>query len=381
MGIDDAINYDDLRLLAKRRVPKICFDFIEGGADDEVGLDRNQQAFRDIALVPRYLVDVDKRDLTKELFGRTYDLPYGISPTGLAGMFRTGGDLMLAQAARDANIPFVMSGSSNASIEDLGKLAPEHGWYQLYAARDKSVSEDMIRRADAAGLGALVLTVDVPVHSNRERNTRNGFSRPLRLSLETKLDALSYPGWLMDYLREGLPMFPNWLPYAGEGADANKVADFMASMTTPPLSWDDVARFREIWPRKFILKGIMHPDDAIKAAELGCDGIVVSNHGARQLDRAPASIEVLPGIVEAVGGRMAVMFDSGIQRGADIATALCLGADYVFLGRATLYGVTAGGTAGATKAIEILRRELDLVMGQMGVADLASLGPDFIYRS
>ena len=212
MGIDDAINYDDLRLLAKRRVPKICFDFIEGGADDEVGLDRNQQAFRDIALVPRYLVDVDKRDLTKELFGRTYDLPYGISPTGLAGMFRTGGDLMLAQAARDANIPFVMSGSSNASIEDLGKLAPEHGWYQLYAARDKSVSEDMIRRADAAGLGALVLTVDVPVHSNRERNTRNGFSRPLRLSLETKLDALSYPGWLMDYLREGLPMFPNWLP-------------------------------------------------------------------------------------------------------------------------------------------------------------------------
>ena len=380
MGIDDAINFEDLRLLAKRRLPKICYDFIEGGADDEIGLDRNQQAFRDLPLVPRYLVNVDKRDLTKELFGRKYDLPYGISPTGMAGMFRVGGDMMLAQAARDANIPFVMSGSSTASIEDLGKLAPEHGWYQLYAARDKSVSEDMIRRADAAGLGALVLTVDVPVHSNRERNARNRFGRPLRLSLETKLDALSYPGWLYEYLKNGLPMFPNWLPYAGKGADADKVADFMASMTTPPLTWDDVARFREIWPRKFILKGIMHPDDAIKAAELGCDGIVVSNHGARQLDRAPASIEVLPAIAAAVGNRMTIMLDSGIQRGSDIATALCLGADFVFVGRATLYGVTAGGTAGATKAIEILRRELDLVMGQIGVADLASLNESFIFK-
>ncbi len=380
MGIDDAINFEDLRLLAKRRLPKICYDFIEGGADDEIGLDRNQQAFRDLPLIPRYLVNVDKRDLTKELFGRKYDLPYGISPTGLAGMFRVGGDMMLAQAARDANIPFVMSGSSTASIEDLGKLAPEHGWYQLYAARDKSVSEDMIRRADAAGLGALVLTVDVPVHSNRERNARNRFGRPLRLSLATKLDALSYPGWLYEYLKGGLPMFPNWLPYAGEGADADEVADFMASMTTPPLTWDDVARFREIWPRKFILKGIMHPDDAIKAAELGCDGIVVSNHGARQLDRAPASIEVLPAIAAAVGNRMTIMLDSGIRRGSDIATALCLGADFVFVGRATLYGVTAGGTAGATKAIEILRRELDLVMGQIGVADLASLNESFIFK-
>lgn len=380
MGIDDAINYEDLRQLAKRRIPKICFDFIEGGADDEIGLDRNQQAFRDLPLVPRYLVDVDKRDLTQELFGRKYDLPYGISPTGLAGMFRRGGDLMLAQAARDANVPFVMSGSSNASIEDLGKLAPEHGWYQLYAARDKAVSEDMIRRAEAAGLDALVLTVDVPVHSNRERNVRNRFSRPLRLSLETKLDALGYPAWLMDYLKDGQPMFPNWRPYAGEGADAGKVADFMSSMTTPPLTWDDVARFREIWPRKFILKGIMHPDDAIKAAELGCDGIVVSNHGARQLDRAPGSIEVLPAIAAAVGDRMTIMLDSGIQRGSDIATALCLGADFVFVGRATLYGVTAGGMAGATKAIDILRRELDLVMGQMGVADIASLDESFIFR-
>ena len=236
MGIQDAVNYDDLRLAAKKRVPKIMFDFIEGGADDEIGLDRNQQAFRDIALVPRYMEDVFVRDQTATMFDRTYASPFGISPTGLAGMFRSGADLMLAEAARDANIPFVMSGSSNASMEDLAMLAPDHGWYQLYAARDKAISEDMIRRADAAGLSTLVLTVDVPVHSNRERNTRNRFARPLNLSLSTKLDALSYPGWLLEYMRNGMPMFDNWLPYAGANATTDDVADLVAAQTAPSLT-------------------------------------------------------------------------------------------------------------------------------------------------
>ena len=380
MGIQDAVNYDDLRLAAKKRVPKIMFDFIEGGADDEIGLDRNQQAFRDIALVPRYMEDVFVRDQTATMFDRTYASPFGISPTGLAGMFRSGVDLMLAEAARDANIPFVMSGSSNASMEDLAMLAPDHGWYQLYAARDKAISEDMIRRADAAGLSTLVLTVDVPVHSNRERNTRNRFARPLNLSLSTKLDALSYPGWLLEYMRNGMPMFDNWLPYAGANATTDDVADLVAAQTAPSLTWDDVARFRELWPRKFIIKGIMHPDDAVRCADMGCDGIVVSNHGARQLDRAPASIEVLPAIAAAVGDRMTIMLDSGVQRGSDIATALCLGADFVFVGRATLYGVTAAGILGATKAIEILQRELDLILGQIGAPDIAALGEEFIFK-
>ena len=380
MGIQDAVNYDDLRLAAKKRVPKIMFDFIEGGADDEIGLDRNQQAFRDIALVPRYMEDVFVRDQTATMFDRTYASPFGISPTGLAGMFRSGADLMLAEAARDANIPFVMSGSSNASMEDLAMLAPDHGWYQLYAARDKAISEDMIRRADAAGLSTLVLTVDVPVHSNRERNTRNRFARPLNLSLSTKLDALSYPGWLLEYMRNGMPMFDNWLPYAGANATTDDVADLVAAQTAPSLTWDDVARFRELWPRKFIIKGNMHPDDAVRCADMGCDGIVVSNHGARQLDRAPASIEVLPAIAAAVGDRMTIMLDSGVQRGSDIATALCLGADFVFVGRATLYGVTAAGILGATKAIEILQRELDLILGQIGAPDIAALGEEFIFK-
>ncbi|MBT3536025.1 MAG: alpha-hydroxy-acid oxidizing protein [Rhodospirillaceae bacterium] len=380
MSIDDAINFEDLRKLAKRRLPKIAYDFIEGGADDEIGLDRNQQAFRDTPLVPRYMRDIDGIDKKTELFGRTYDAPFGISPTGLIGLFRPGGDLMLAAAARDANIPFVMSGSATCTVEELGETAPEHGWYQLYAARDNAISEDLIRRADAAGLSTLVVTVDVPIHSNRERNARNGFSRPLKMTMETRMDALSHPGWLAGYLKNGLPMFSNWLPYAKPGATADDIADLVSQQVTAPLTWENVARYRELWPRNLVIKGIMHVDDAIKAAELGVDGIVVSNHGARQLDRSPASVEVLPAIVAAVGDRMTVMLDSGIQRGSDIVTALCLGAKFVFTGRFTLYGVTAGAKPGATKALDIIGREIDLTMGQIGAPDISYLGEDFLYK-
>jgi L-lactate dehydrogenase (cytochrome)/(S)-mandelate dehydrogenase len=376
--MDGVYNVDDLRRAAKRRLPKIAFDFIEGGVEDEDGLDRNERAFRQTRLVPRYLVDVAKRDQTASLFGRTYASPFGIAPTGLASLFRPGADLMLAEAAREANVPFIMSGSSTASIEDLARVAPEHGWYQLYAARDKKISEDMIRRADAAGLSTLVLTVDVPVHSNRERNQRNGFTRPLKLTWATKLEALRHPGWLAGYLKHGTPMFSNWAPYAGKDASADAVAAFVSTQTAAPLTWRDVENFRRLWPRKFVIKGIMHPDDAIRAASLGVDGIMVSNHGARQLDRAPAPVEVLPAIRDAVGDKLTLMLDSGVRRGVDALTALCLGAKFVFVGRATLYGAAAGGTAGATKAINILRREIDLTMGQIGCPSLDQLGPAFL---
>ena len=375
------INYDDLRLLAKRRLPKVAYDFIEGGADGEEGLDRNFEGFERYRLVPRYCVDVTRRDLSTELFGRRYSSPVGIAPTGIAALFRPGADMMLARAARDANVPFIMSGTGTGSIEELGRIAPEHGWYQLYAAKDKSISEDMIRRAKDAQLSTLVFTVDVPVHSNRERNKRNGMSRPLKLPLKTKLEALMHPGWMIDYYRSGgQPMFPNWAPYAGPGAqnDADKVATFVASQTTPPMTWDDVKRFRDLWPRKFVLKGIMHPRDAELARDAGVDGLMVSNHGARQLDRAPSPIEVLPAIRDAVGDKMTVMLDSGVRGGGDVATALCLGAKFVFVGRMTLYGVAAGGEALASRALEIARNELDLVMGQMGAPNIAALNPEFL---
>jgi L-lactate dehydrogenase (cytochrome)/(S)-mandelate dehydrogenase len=371
-------NYDDLRRAAKRRLPKIAFDFIEGGVDGEEGLDRNEQAFLARRLVPKYLVDVSKRDTTTELFGRTYALPIGIAPTGIAGLFRPGADLMLAKAARDANIPFIMSGTSTASIEALARVAPDHGWYQLYAARDKKISEDMIRRAKDAGLSTLVLTVDVPVHSNRERNKRNGWSRPLKLTMASKIEALMHPAWLAEYFKTGTPTFPNWAPYAGPGADADKVGELVSQQTTPPMDWKDVARFRDLWPRKFVLKGIMHPEDAVRAAAAGVDGIMVSNHGARQLDRAPSPLEVFPAIRDAVGDKLTLMFDSGIRRGSDVLTCLCMGAKFVFVGRWTLYGVAAAGEPGARHALSIMKNEIDLTMGQMGAPDIASLGPDFL---
>ena len=378
MNIDNAVNIDDLRRLAKRRLPKIAFDFIEGGTEDEDGIERNERIFREHRLVPRYLVDITECDQGATLFGREYASPFGISPTGLAGLFRPGADLMLAEAAKRANIPFVMSGASNASMEELGELAPEQGWYQLYAARDKKISEDMIRRADAAGLSTLVFTVDVPVHTKRERNIRNGFARPLKLSLATRLNALRYPGWLAGYLKNGLPMFSNWQPYVGADANADAVADFAAGQMPAPMAWKDVENFRRLWPGNFVIKGIMHPDDARRAVDIGVDGIMVSNHGGRQLDRAPSPLEVLPAMDAAVGDKLVLMLDSGVRRGADVLIALCLGAKFVFMGRPTLYGVAAGGTAGADRAIEIVRNEIELTMGQMGCPNLQTLGADFL---
>ena len=372
------VNIEDLRKLAKKRLPKIAYDFIEGGTDDEVGLQTNEQAFRQARIVPRYLVDVSVRDQSTTVFGRTYSSPIGIAPTGLAGLFRRGADLMLAEAARDANVPFIMSGSATGSIEDLAKLAPDHGWYQLYSSKDEAISEDLIKRTADAGLKTLVFTVDVPEGSNRERNIRNGWGRPLKLSWATKMEALEHPAWMLEWMRHGTPYFSNWAKYAGAGADANKVADLVAYQNRAPMTWKHVERFRKIFPGNFVLKGIMHPDDAIRAHSLGVDGIMVSNHGARQLDNAPSPLHVLPAIRDAVGDKMTVMFDGGVRRGLDAIIALCMGAKFVFQGRPTLYGVTAGGVEGAKAALGIFRREIDISMGQMGATKISDLGPHYL---
>lgn len=379
VNLDAAINVDDLRRLAKRRLPKIAYDFIEGGLEDEDGIVRNEQAFRDVRLVPRYGDDVRVRDQTTRLFGRAYSGPVGIAPTGLAGLFRPGADLMLAQAAKDANVPFIMSGTGTGLIEDLGHIAPQHGWYQLYVARDRSISEDMVRRARDAGLSTLVITVDVPVNSKRERNLRNGFTRPIKMTLKTKLEACLHPGWMREFLSAGMPLFSNWQRYAPAGATAAEVADFVADQTPVPVLWQDIEAFRRLWPGKLVIKGTMHPDDATRAAALGVDGIMVSNHGGRQLDKSPGPIEVLPAIVAAAGDKLTVMYDSGVRRGSDVVAALCMGARYVFVGRATLYGAAAGGTAGATRALAIFRDEIDRTMAQLGAPDIKSLGPQFLF--
>ena len=390
MRLSDAINIEDLHQLAKQRLPKVAFDFIEGGLEDERGLERNTSAFHKHLLLPRYLVDVSRRDQTQTIFGQTFSSPFGISPTGGAGLFRRGADLMLAQAAADTNIPYIMSGSSNDSMESAARVAPNNAWYQLYSARDAAVTEDLIRRAADCGLKALVLTVDVPVHSKRERNMRNGFANirgnwlSAALSLKPTLlaEAMTHPGWVIEYIRHGgTPALENWLPYAGPNATAEDTVKFNRSQVPAhSQTWKDLERYRRLFPRNLIVKGIMDPRDAIRAAEIGCDGVIVSNHGARQLDQAPASLDVLPAVKAAVGDRMTVMLDSGVRRGADILIALCLGADFVTFGRPTLYGAVAGGLPGVKKAVDILRNEIDLVMGQIGCPSLDQLGPDFLWR-
>ena len=379
MKLEKAVNIEDLHRMARRRLPKVAFDFIEGGVEDELGIARNESAFARFCLMPRYLVDVARRDQTAKLFDRVYASPFGISPTGAAGLFRSGADLMLAESAARANIPFIMSGASTGSIEAAARIAPTHTWYQLYPARDSSISEDLIRRARDAGLGTLVVTVDVPVSSKRERNIRNGFGRPLKMTLPIMLEALTHPGWMVEYLRHGTPLMENWAQYAPPNSNADQVADFVSSQMPTVATWADLEKFRKLWPRHLVVKGILHRDDAIRAVDVGVDGIIVSNHGGRQLDRAPASIEMLPLIREAVGDRVTLMLDSGVRRGADILIALALGARFVFVGRATLYGAAAAGIPGVRKAVSILRREIDLTMGQIGCPSLDQLDASFVY--
>jgi (S)-mandelate dehydrogenase len=390
MKLNDAINIEDLHQIAKRKLPKVIFDYIEGGVEDERGLARNEAAFHKHRLLPRYLVDVSKRDQSATVFGRTYASPFGISPTGGVGLYRREGEVMLAQAAAEANIPYIMSGGSNASMEEAARVAPNNVWFQLYAAKDSNITDALIGRARDAGLGALVLTADVPVHPKRERNFRNGFVNvrsggvleSLKLKPSIILEAMTHPAWVIEYVRlGGAPGLGNWAPHAGNGASTADIIKFGRTQTPASAqTWRDLERYRRLFPRKLVVKGILNPADAIRAAEIGCDGVIVSNHGGRQLDQAPASLEALPAIKAAVGDKLTVMLDSGVRRGADILIALCLGAQFVFFGRPTLYGAVAGGLPGVRKVIDIFRSEIDLVMGQIGCPSLSELGPDFLWR-
>lgn len=371
-----AVNIDDLRRLARRRLPRFVFDYIDGGAEDEAGLARNVDAWRGLQLVPRYLVDVSRVEQSTMLFGQCQASAFGIGPTGLAGFARPGADLMLARAAAQAGIPFVLSGAGTASVEAVARAVQAPFWYQLYVSRDAAITADLIRRAREAGVETLMLTVDVPVHGKRERDIRNGFVPPVRPSPALLWDMLCHPRWLAGIARHGLPRFENWAPYAGPGASATAIAAFFTSQIPFTQTWRDLESFRQRWPGRLVIKGILHPDDARRAVALGVDGIVVSNHGGRQLDCAPTAVEAFPALREAVGPGFTLMLDGGVRRGADVVRARALGADFVFLGRASLFGVAAGGEQGAAHAIDIIKREIDQTLAQTGSPQLAQLGPD-----
>jgi L-lactate dehydrogenase (cytochrome)/(S)-mandelate dehydrogenase len=286
---------------------------------------------------------------------------------------------LLARAAAEAGVPFVISGASMAPIEEVARISPESTWYQVYPAREASITEDQINRAEGAGCAALVLTVDNPVLPKRERDMRNGMGMPFRLPLHLRLEALLHPAWIIEYLRGGgLPVMKSWAPYAGDGASAQEVAAFFRRQSPTPITWRDLERYRRRWPRSLVVKGIVHPDDAVRCAEMGVDAVVVSNHGGKALDRVPAPLDALPAVVEAVGNRIPVILDSGVRRGSDVVVARCLGAHFALVGRAALYGVVAGGAAGAGRAISILRDEIELTLALIGCPEFSQADARFL---
>jgi (S)-mandelate dehydrogenase len=382
MSIKKAVNINDLKKLTKKRLPKIAYDFLENGAEDELCYNRNLVSFSDYKLLPRYLIDITKRTQETKLFDKVYSSPFGFAPTGTAGLFKRGAEGMLAHISKKRNIPYIMSGAANTSIEEIAEISSDHTWYQIYATLDREIAYDQIKRAELSGFEALVITVDVPIRTKRERNIRNGFSNSQRMKPSIFLEALTHPGWILEYLKNGgPPTMGSWVKYVkGKPTVDETVKLFTKNIPATNQTWEDIKKYRDLWPKKLIIKGILHPEDALKAIDCGVDGIILSNHGGRQLDRAPTPIDVLPEISQLVGNKIDVMIDGGIRRGSDIIIALCLGAKFVFIGRAGLYGAAAGGLEGIDKAYNILREEIDQNLGQIGCTNISNLGDEWLFN-
>jgi L-lactate dehydrogenase (cytochrome)/(S)-mandelate dehydrogenase len=376
------LSLNDLRLQARSYLPRVIFDYLEGGTDDEHALEENHRQLRAIKLRSRYLIDVSQRTQAVTVMGQSYASPFGISPMGMLSMVRHDGDLLLARVAAASGIPFILSGASNVSIERIAKGAPGPGnWLQYYPCKDLAMERDLLARAEAAGMKTLVVTVDVPVLSKRERNIRSGWVRPYKPTPAVVLESMRHLAWVARYLKNGLPMMENFLPYAPKGINARNLTSFYASQVPTAQDWPMIERLRGLWKGKLVLKGIIAGEDAVLASEIGADGVIVSNHGGRQLDRGMAAIDALPGVVAAAGDKLAVMFDSGITRGSDIAVALALGAKFCFIGRGAAYGLAAFGEQGAQRAVDILKGELHLATGQIGCPDVANLNRRFVVNS
>jgi len=370
---------DALRAMAKRTVPQPIFDYVDGAAWDEVTVRRNRTGFERFELLPRMLVDVSHIEMSTTALGREIALPVIGAPTGMTGLNHPDGEGAIARAAHSVGTIYTQSALSSLSVEEVSAVAAGPKWFQLYVMNDRGVARDMLARASAAGYEALVLTVDVQVAGVRERDVRNRFSVPPRLTLRAAAQGVVRPRWSRNFITRPRLTTGNMASprqAAGEGVLAH--AAYVNRQFDPSVTWDDIEAFREQWDGPVLLKGILRPDDAVRAVEHGIDGIIVSNHGGRQLDHAISTIEALPAIAEVVAGRSEIYLDSGIRRGTDILTALALGARAVLIGRPLVYGLGAAGEAGARRAFELLRGELATALALAGYPRIAELGPDVI---
>ncbi|GAA1477668.1 alpha-hydroxy acid oxidase [Nocardioides aestuarii] len=370
-----ALTVEDLRRIAKRRTPKAAFDYTDGAADGEVSLARAREAFGDVEFRPAILRDVSDVDTTREVLGRRVSLPFGIAPTGFTRMMQAEGEVAGATAAAAAGIPFALSTMGTTSIEDVAAAAPGgRHWFQLYMWKDRDRSMALVDRAAQAGYDTLLVTVDVPVAGARLRDVRNGMTIPPTLTPRTVANAIPRPAWWFNFLTT------EPLAFASLDAWSGTVAELLDTMFDPTVTYDDLAWIKEQWPGKVVVKGVQTVDDARRCADLGVDAVLLSNHGGRQLDRAPVPFHLLPEVVAAVGDRIEVHLDTGIMSGQDIVAAVAHGAHFTLVGRAYLYGLMAGGREGVDRVIDILRGQVERTMKLLGVRTLDELTPDHVVQ-
>jgi len=367
------VNIGDLREAARRRLPRFLFDYVDGAAYDEKTMRWNEEAFDRVRFRHRVLVDVSARRLGTSVLGAEQALPLALAPTGFAGLLWPQGEIAAARAAEAAGIPYCLSTASICSIEEVRAATTAPFWFQLYVTKDRGIAKELIERADAAGCPALLLTVDIAMRTNRERDTRNRFITRSAIGLSSWVDMALHPSWSLAMLRAPRARFGNFAAVPGVGRGLMSQGAFVAANTDFSLNWKDLDWIRGQWKRKLVVKGVCAAEDAQRAADGGADAVVVSNHGGRQLDGDIPTIAALPAVVERVGGRIEVLLDSGIRRGQQVVKALALGAKACLVGRAFLYGLASGGGPGVTQALDILKHEIDSTIAHVGITDLREL--------
>lgn len=374
---------EDLRRIAKRRLPRGVFDYIDGGAEDELTMAANSHAYRRLTFSPRVLRDVSEVNVSSSLLGRPLAYPLVLAPTGFTRIADPQGELAVARAAKRARLPYALSTLGTRSIEEVADVGSDRLWFQVYTWKDRDLVADLVKRAANSGYEALCLTVDTAVLGRRERDVRRGFTLPPKIGLSTLLDGIAHPGWSWSFMTSEPIVFANVAgnTAVGDGTDAISLAEYVGDQFDPALSWDDVDWFRDRWDGPLVLKGIQSVEDAKIAADRGVDAIAISNHGGRQLDSAPATLDLLPSIADVVGDRIEIICDGGVRRGSDIVKAVALGADAVMVGRPYLYGLGAAGEAGVDHVLSNLRSEMERTMALIGCTTLDGLGPEYVRRA